>query len=170
MPTCPAQAVGFLLGLWLSLVLLMPIGVAGMDGVDPSSLPTLEGELHRAINGIRSENHLIALQRDLALDRVARAHSEDMASRGYLSHESPDGRNPVDRLTQGGVEGFTLAAENIGLTDRSDPNREILHGWLASLDHRGNLLAPAFNTTGIGIHRAADGSLYYTQVYVTFPR
>jgi uncharacterized protein YkwD len=169
MPTCPAQAIGFLLGFWLSLILLMPIGAAGVDGGD-SSLQALEGELHRSINGIRRENHLIALRRDRTLDRVARAHSEDMASRGYLAHESPEGSNPVDRLTQGGVEGFTLAAENVGLTSRDDSNREILREWLASLAHRSNLLAPVFNTTGIGIHRAADNTLYYTQVYVTFPR
>ena len=38
------------------------------------------------------------------------------------------------------------------------------------IDHRRNLLSPPFNTTGIGIARAADGSLIYTQLYLTFPR
>ena len=33
-----------------------------------------------------------------------------------------------------------------------------------------NLIAPAFNATGVGIARRADGTLFYTQVYVTFPR
>jgi uncharacterized protein YkwD len=36
--------------------------------------------------------------------------------------------------------------------------------------HRRNLLAPAFNTTGVGTARAADGTLYFTQLYVTFAK
>ena len=57
-----------------------------------------------------------------------------------------------------------------GTTSRPDPNKEILQGWLVSPVHRKNLFMPAFNATGIGIARAEDGTLYYTQVYVTFPR
>jgi uncharacterized protein YkwD len=36
--------------------------------------------------------------------------------------------------------------------------------------HRRNLLAPAFNTTGVGSARASDGTLYFTQLYVTFAK
>ena len=63
-----------------------------------------------------------------------------------------------------------LAAENLGSTDRPEPTREIVSAWLASPVHRQNLYAPAFNATGIGIVRAPDGALLYTQVYVTYPR
>ncbi len=56
------------------------------------------------------------------------------------------------------------------MTDRADPNREILEGWLHSPVHRKNLLAPAFNQTGIGIAVAPGGTLYYTQLYTTRPR
>jgi uncharacterized protein YkwD len=87
-----------------------------------------------------------------------------------VAHESPEGANAVDRLGQARIEGFTLAAENIGATSHGQPNREIVQGWLHSTVHRRNLLAPAFNATGIGIARSPDGSLLYTQVYVTYPR
>jgi uncharacterized protein YkwD len=76
----------------------------------------------------------------------------------------------VVRLEAARLSGFTLAGENIGSTNRPAPNREIVTGWLNSTVHRTNLLAPAFNATGIGIARAADGSLLYTQLYVTYPR
>jgi uncharacterized protein YkwD len=76
----------------------------------------------------------------------------------------------VDRLQRGGIRGFSLAGENAGQTNRADPVREILEGWQHSPDHRTNLLAPAFNATGVGVARAADGTLYFVQVYVTFPR
>lgn len=165
------QALGFLFGLWIALA-LSPLAVqvsrAAPGGL--VSVADLESSLHRAVNEARTRHHLIPLERVEALDAVARAHSEDMARRGFTSHESPEGASPVDRLARGGVEGFTLAAENIGRTTHSDPNREILQAWLSSAAHRKNLLAPPFNATGIGIALGEDGSLVYTQLYVTYPR
>ena len=75
-----------------------------------------------------------------------------------------------NRLQSGGVRGFTLAGENVGMTDRVKPNSEILQGWIDSPPHRANLQGAAYNRTGIGIARSADGTLYYTQLYVTIPR
>lgn len=146
----------------------MPREADAERGADPFA--ALESTLHSAVNATRAARHLVELQRDSALDQVARAHSQDMAQRHYLSHTTPEGLNPVDRLTKGGVEGFSLAAENIGMTDRADPNREILDGWRASPIHRKNLLAPAFNTTGVGVAAAGDGTLYYTQLYTSEPK
>jgi uncharacterized protein YkwD len=164
------QAVGFLLGFALA-IWLSPLRVEarGPDQPDPA-FAGLERELFDEVNRTREQHHRRPLLRQAELDAVARAHSRDMAARGYLAHESPEGANPLDRLTRAGLDGFTLAAENIGTTNRAAPNREIVTGWLNSAVHRSNLLAPAFNATGIGIARAADGSLLYTQVYVTYPR
>lgn len=170
MPHTPAQAVGFVIGLWIAVWLLLPRPAAGEALAHDRELAALELSLHDAVNAVRAEAGLIPLRRDPALDAVARAHSLDMAVRRYLSHDSPEGLTPPDRLRQGGIRGITLAGENVGLTSRGDPNREILGGWIVSPVHRENLLAPAFNATGLGIARAADGSLYYTQVYVTVPR
>jgi uncharacterized protein YkwD len=166
MPRTPLQALAFLLGLWLAL-LAWP---ARSERAEAEAFAALEGAFHEQVNAVRGARHLTQLRRLPEIDRVARAHSADMAGRAYLSHVNPEGRNPVDRLHQAGVAGFTLAAENAGMTSRSDPNREILEGWLHSDVHRRNLYAPPFNATGIGIARAADGTFYYTQLYVTLPR
>lgn len=170
MPRTLGQALGFLLGFALALWLSpLRVGIArGDEG--PPPFAELEQALHRDVNAVRVARHLIPLRRVPELDQVARAHSRDMARRGYLSHESPEGADPVARLQRAGLTGFSLAAENAGRTDRSDPNREILEGWLHSQSHRRNLHAPPFNATGIGIARAADGALVYTQIYVTYPR
>jgi uncharacterized protein YkwD len=177
MPQTPAQAAAFVLGLWIAVWLLFPRASLGAETgpqlatySSASEYASLEAGLYAAVNGVRSGSGLIELRRDPLLDAVARAHSADMARRGYFSHETPEGLNPVDRLRQGGASGFTLAGENVGLTSRGDPNREIVEAWLASPAHRQNLLAPVFNATGIGIARAADGTLFYTQLYVTYKR
>jgi len=169
MPRTLGQAAGFLLGFWLATALLLPIGAPWAWAEDPG-LALLESRLHLAVNDFRREAHLIALERRPALDRVARAHSADMARRGFFSHESPEGRDWVDRLAAADVSGFTMAAENVAQTNRSEPNREILEGWKQSPAHRENLLSRPMNATGIGIARAADGRLFYTQLYLHFPR
>jgi uncharacterized protein YkwD len=168
MPRTPLQGLAFLIGfavaLWLSPLC---VGIARADEPD---FAELEEELFREVNAVRADRHLLTMRRVPDLDRVARAHSADMARRGYLSHETPEGANPVDRLARAGVSGFSLAAENAGRTDRPDPNREILQGWLHSQSHRENLHAPPWNATGVGIARAPDGALVYTQIYLTYPR
>ncbi len=168
MPRTLIQATGFLLGFWIALS-LSPMTVT-IARADDAPYAELEARLHREINTIRMHKHLVLLERRSDLDRVARIHSEDMARRGYLAHENPEGHNPLDRISTGARDGFTLAAENLGTTDRDDSTREILDGWLASRIHRNNLLAPPFNATGIGVARHPDGSWVYTQVYVTYPK
>jgi uncharacterized protein YkwD len=179
-PRTPVQAIAFLLGLWFALW-LSPFGARGASlaqraegerrpAVTGAPFAELEAELHRGVNAVRSEQHLIPLERRADLDAVALAHSQDMVARHYLAHESPEGANALNRLDSAHVTGFALAAENIGITDRPDPNHEILRAWLASEVHRTNLFSPPFNATGIGIARAPNGSLVYTQVFVTYPR
>lgn len=160
-----AFVVGFGIALWLS-----PFG-SGLVRAEEPSLSEIEATLFEAVNDVRVQHRLIPLQRAPALDAVARAHSEDMARRRFLAHVTPEGANPVDRMQRAGVDGFTLAGENLGRTNRLyDPSREILGAWLASPVHRDNLLAPHFNTTGLGVTRDEDGFLLVTQLYVTVPR
>ena len=168
MPRTLGQGLAFLLGfaaaLWLG-----PARVETQPLDDPEALQ-LELLLLEQVNGIRAERHLLDLTRLPELDAVARAHSSDMAQRGYVAHDSPEGMNAIDRLARRGVEGFSLAAENIGTTNRPTPASEIVTAWLRSPIHRTNLLAPAFNATGIGVARAPDGSWIVTQLYATYPR
>jgi uncharacterized protein YkwD len=168
-PRNPWQALAFLLGFALAIWLSPLRGAATGSEADPELAP-LESALLADVNAVRAHNHRLPLRRTAELDAVARAHSRDMAARGYLAHESPEGANAVTRLEAARLAGFTLAGENIGSTNRPAPNREIVAGWLNSQTHRANLLAPVFNATGIGIARSPDGSLLYTQVYVTYPR
>jgi uncharacterized protein YkwD len=163
------QSISFLLGFWLAFA-LSPFSVEPATGAEPSNGSALEAELLARVNRVRGDHHLVALVRRNDLDRVALAHSTDMAQRGYFSHQSPEGANVIYRLEQHGVTDMRLAAENLGKTTQADPSAQIVRSWLQSPDHRSNLLAPALNFTGIGIARGADGSLIYTQVYILVPR
>jgi uncharacterized protein YkwD len=170
-PRTFGQGAAFLIGFAIALFLIpLSVDVSRADETNTAAFASLESGLWVAVNEVRARHHLIPLRRSAELDRVARSHSSDMARRNYLSHDNPEGANPLDRIQGAAMTGFTLAAENLGKTNRNDPNREIVESWLRSPEHRRNLLAPPFNTTGIGISRAADGSLIYTQLYLTYPR
>jgi len=169
-PRTPGQALGFLLGFWIALWLSpLQVEIARADG-PAACCEELEAALHRAVLAIRSERELVPLARRPELDRVARAHSADMARRGYLAHETPEGLDPPGRLARAGLRGFSLAAENLARSDEGDPVGAIARGWLASPDHRRNLLSPPFNATGIGIARTGGGALVATQLYLSYPR
>ena len=179
MPQRPSHAIALLIGFWIGLTLFLPLAAppAFSEGkpaarsapADPE-LARMEAALFDAVNRFRAQHHKIALERRPDLDGVARGHSTDMAGRRYLSHETPEGKNWVDRLGSAGVAGFTMAGENVGMTTKPNPNDEILGGWIHSKVHLDNLLAAPFNATGLGIARSADGTLYSTQLYLNFPR
>lgn len=169
MPRTPGQAGWFLFGLWVALVTLVPLTAPWASSADPE-LARMEGMLARGVNDYRREQRLIELQRDPRLDAVARAHSEDMVKRRYLSHRNPEGDDWVARMRKAGVTEFTMAGENVGQTNKPDPNREILTGWIQSPVHHQNLVARPYNATGIGIARSANGTLVYTQLYVNLPK
>lgn len=169
MPRTPRHAFWMLLGFWLWLAFVGPLGARWAYAEDPQ-LARLEQQLHRDVNAFRASQHLLTLERRDDLDAVARAHSEDMVRRAFFAHQNPDGLLWQDRIDRAGISGYTLAGENVAQTSQADPNNSVLTGWQNSPDHRANLLARPFNTTGVGIARAPDGRLFYTQLYVTFPR
>jgi uncharacterized protein YkwD len=170
MPRDWKQGLAFLIGfafvLWLGPLVIQ---IASGD-VGDSELPKLEQQLFEQVNKVRSDYHRTALTRNPHLDAVARAHGKDMASRGFFAHDNPEGASPLDRIQASPLRGFTLAAENLGKTTAAAPSREVVNGWMFSKTHRKNLLAPPFNTTGIGVARAPDGTLLIVQLYVTVPR
>ncbi len=130
-----------------------------------------EAELLARVNDVRAEHKLIELAPSQELARVARAHAEDMARRGYLSHTNPEGQNPLERAQSAGLSGFRLFAENIGASTVSgDRVRTIVDEWMRSRDHRENVLNPAFNTSGVGVAETSAGQTIVVELYATYPR
>lgn len=150
--------IAFLVGFWMALALFSPSGRAD-DPADP---------LLTAVNALRREHNLRSLDLRADLSRIASAHARDMLERGYLSHVTPEGLDPLERAQRAGLEGFRLFAENIGETTVvPDPHREVVRAWLRSPAHRENLLHPAFNATGVGeVH--AGGRTIYVQLYAAY--
>jgi hypothetical protein len=69
------------------------------DGLNRSEVERL---VHRFVNRERTERALDPLAFDTELRKIVRSHSEDMATRGYFSHASPEGENFADRYERSG--------------------------------------------------------------------
>lgn len=113
----------------------------------------LENQMLQMINNERAKQHLPPLQMDSTLTTVARAHCQDMFQRGYFSHLTPEGRDPLIRMHDADIN-YTAAGENLALAQ----TLQIAHnGLMHSPGHRANILNPAYTKVGIGV---LDGGLH----------
>ena len=118
-------------------------------------------------NVARVKNGLPTLVWDPELCGMAREHSKQMASRGYFSHETPDGLQLKERARARGILHFRVIGENIAYNKgHDDPGSFAVERWLTSAGHRANMLNPVFQASAIGSFVAADGSTYLTQVFI----
>ena len=121
--------------------------------------PDLEAEMLRLVNTERIAAGLGALAAAPELTEVARSHSADMFARGYFAHDTPEGRDPFDRIRAADVR-FLTAGENLALARTV----QIAHtGLMNSPGHRANILRPEFGRVGIGIMDGGMRGVMVTQ-------
>lgn len=127
----------------------------------------IERRAFEQTNLARAKNGLPTLVWDPELCRLARKHSEQMASLRYFSHETPDGLQLKERARASGILHFRVIGENIAYNKgHEDPGGFAVERWLTSSGHRDNMLYPGFQSSAIGSYVAADGSTYLTQVFI----
>lgn len=127
----------------------------------------IERRAFELTNEFRVRNGLNSLEWDPELCRLARVHSEKMASRGFFSHETPEGQRLRDRARAIGIARFRVIAENIAYNQGyDDPGAFAVERWTKSTGHRANLLYIGFESAAVGVHVAADGSVYFTQAFI----
>lgn len=86
------------------------------------------------------------LTRNTLLDNAAQLKGEDMSTRGYFSHNSPDGITPWYWLDKVGYV-FMYAGENLAVNFFE--SKEVQSAWLNSPTHKDNLLNSNFKEIGI---------------------
>ena len=111
-------------------------------------LGRLRAALLAAVNAARHAAGRPPLAADPRLDAAAQAHADDMLARSYYAHRSPDGSTPRERVEAAGYAAGSVA-ENIAA--RHLGADEAVAGWMASSDHRRNLLDPRFTDLGAGV-------------------
>jgi hypothetical protein len=87
------------------------------------------------------------------LNQAAQAKANDMVTRDYWSHVTPDGKTPWQFIGQTGYQ-YQKAGENLayGFVSTND----IISGWMNSPAHRENLLDPSYQEVGFGVANSQD--------------
>jgi len=99
-------------------------------------------------NAKRAEAGLGPLQLDNQLSEAAQAKAQDMFAKGYWAHFAPDGKSPWDFIRAAGYS-YIYAGENLarGFTTSTD----VINAWMASPDHRANMLNGHYTDVGFAI-------------------
>lgn len=127
----------------------------------------------RLINSDRSDSSHVEETRgrahpllwDSRLAAVARQHSEEMAEKGFFSHQGMDGSLPYIRVMRAGIH-FRATGENIAkYPDVAQAEAAFMDEPKFQENHRGNILNPTYTHVGVGIARSPDGLLYITQEF-----
>jgi uncharacterized protein YkwD len=137
-----------------------PVAVASAcdDASSPPTRATLDSARSATlclINEARAKRGLSRLDAAPSLVRAASAHSRNMATNDFFSHDSPGGSTPKQRIASAGYfEGASSWAigETIawGSGGSAAPS-SIVRSWLRSPGHRAILLDERYNDVGIGI-------------------
>lgn len=144
----------------LVIILCLIVGTflfTGIKNTFPSVLGISTGmtsdQLLALTNEKRIEQGLSPLSINSQLSAAAESKARDMLTKNYWAHNSPDGTTPWDFIKGSGYS-YVYAGENLA-RGFSDPS-EVINAWMASPEHRQNMLSPNFNNIGFAI---ATGSL-----------
>ena len=170
------------LALWLAAVAAAFMAFAPVAGSkspkrcpDRNAVPT-EATLHEAqkaviclVNQERARHGRRPLRANRKLVRAAARHSRDMVKRRYFAHDSPSGRDLVDRVMAAHWTKRNSAwrvGENIAFAsgDQATP-RHIVGMWMHSAGHRANILDRHFREAGTGIAGGSPQSRHNGATY-----
>jgi hypothetical protein len=131
-----------LLPICAAILLLLPCSAlaSARIGMSPA-----ESTLLREVNVARAHAGLAPLRVDARLETAARAHSREMLSTNTFAHG-----DFASRMLRYEITGMT-AGENLAWGSGSSASAQaIVAAWLASPEHRANLLRGSFRRVGIG--------------------
>jgi uncharacterized protein YkwD len=126
----------------------------------------LERDCLREVNHQRVARGLAAMEADRSVLAVARAYSRQMAEEGFFSHVDPDGIDVRQRLEKARIK-WLMVGENLSYSNGYiNPVATSIRGWMDSPGHRHNILEGRYNDSAIGAWIAADGTVYFTEIFL----
>lgn len=100
------------------------------------------------INQSRVEQKLSPLKFNDTLSKAAQARANDIITKNYWSHTSPEGKKAYNFMVDNGYQ-YNAAGENLA-RGSNDPN-VLYKMWMDSPTHRSNILNSQYKETGIAI-------------------
>lgn len=125
------------------------------------SRPDLEARLLQLVNTERKTRGIRLLLPDNLLRTAAENHAADMFTRGYFSHNTPEGTDPFQRMKKTGIR-YTAAGENLAHAYTLDAAHT---GLMNSPGHKANILNKQFGKIGIAVLDGGEKGLMLVQEF-----
>ena len=133
------------------------------SGETESEFSAFQKEVVRLVNVERAKKGLKELKFNEKLSNVATIKSQYMINKNYFSHTSPTYGSPFDMMKQFNIS-YRYAGENIAKGQKTPA--QVVEAWMNSKGHRENILNANFTEIGVGVAKDANGSLYWTQMFI----
>ena len=128
---------------------------------------SLEAQCLNEVNHLRQKYNLAPLSFSEDLLQVARNYSRRMAEEKFFAHNDPEGRSVRERVDEASIK-WRMVGENLAYSNGYiNPVAVSMHGWMESPGHRRNLLDPEWRQTAIGVWISANGTVYFTEIFLT---
>jgi uncharacterized protein YkwD len=125
------------------VVMFLPAHSATSENI---KLTGTEQSFLAAINEVREQHGVGPLASQGNLVRAARSHSDNMVAHDYFAHGVF-----WKRLEQFGVHGRNMGENLAWNSTPANAVNTLIQAWLASPDHRANLLSTRYSEIGVGI-------------------
>lgn len=112
-----------------------------------------ENQMLSKVNIERTSRGIVPLSMDTDLQNLARSYAQEMLTKGYFSHYSPEGLSPFDRMNNAHIT-YTYAGENLAFSANVDL---AMQGLMNSPGHKANILSVNYKKIGIGV---IDAGIY----------
>lgn len=131
------------------------------------SLSAMETYVFKSINEQRAAAGLGQVKLDASVTDVARSRSNDMATRNYFSHTTPEGNQFFSMLANHKID-YKYAGEILARNNYPDDQaaQVAMTSYLNSAPHKAIIMDGRYNLVGVGYSKAADGMQYYTVLFV----
>lgn len=153
-----------LLVLGLATAVFAAAGRAAPSG-PAARLSSLESSVLVDINAVRAQHGLARLRLNTQLTAAARAHSQQMAVDGYFAHASADGSafwRRVQAFYPSSPWQYWSVGENLLWSSPDVDAGGALKMWLASSEHRRNLMNPRWREIGVSaVHETRAAGVYH---------
>lgn len=147
---------------------------ASPAGATPGSeavrMQSLETGVLASLNAFRKEHGLGPLRLSPSLSRAARQHSMEMAERGYFAHDSANGSTfdkRIARFYPMGFHRYWSVGENLLWSSPDIDAAGALKMWMASPEHRANLLKGEWREIGLSAVHVASAPGAFNGLEVT---
>jgi uncharacterized protein YkwD len=146
---------------YLPLVAIIGLGIganslwaqASTHGVLGYSTDMSATELLNDTNTQRGSSNESSLALNAALDNAAQAKANDMVAQNYWSHDTPSGQPPWVFISAAGYR-YVTAGENLAYG--FDTSEAVINAWMASPEHRANVLNATYQDVGFGIANSTN--------------